>query len=87
MEGVINNFRRGVRTVRSNQMIVTVKDVDSREKAHKLLNKNVIWTSPGKEKKQIKGVVTKPHGNNGALRVKFEKGMPGQAIGAKVKVE
>ena len=87
MEGIINNFRRGVRTVYSNQMIVTVNGVDTKEKANKLLTKKITWISPGKLKKQITGTVTKAHGNNGALRVKFEKGMPGQAIGAKVKVE
>ena len=87
MEGIINNFRRGVRTVYSNQMIVTVNGVDTKEKANKLLTKKITWISLGKLKKQITGTVTKAHGNSGALRVKFEKGMPGQAIGAKVKVE
>ena len=29
----------------------------------------------------------KEHGNKGAVRVKFEKGLPGQAISTKVKIE
>lgn len=87
MEGIISNFRRGKRTVYTNQMIIAVKEIDSKEKANKLLKKKVIWSSSGKQKKQITGIITKAHGNNGALRVKFYKGMPGQAIGKIVKIE
>ena len=53
----------------------------------KYIGKQVIWTSPGKNKKQIKGKVAAAHGNSGALRVIFEKGMPGQAICDEVKIE
>jgi large subunit ribosomal protein L35Ae len=67
-------------------MIVSVKDVDNREKAQKLVGKKVSWFSPGKEKKEIKGEIRSAHGNSGALRVLFEKGMPGQSIGNKVKI-
>jgi len=31
--------------------------------------------------------VRSPHGNKGALRVLFERGMPGQAIGTKVELQ
>jgi len=72
MEAVIVNFRRGRDTQKDTHMILKVDGIDSKEKA------------AGKE---IKGIVKSTHGNKGALRAIFEKGMPGQAIGAKVKVE
>jgi len=68
-------------------MVVLVDGVDSREKAQDLVGKQVTWTTPGKEKRQIKGKVTSPHGNKGAVRVLFESGMPGQSVGNDVKVE
>ncbi|MBL7147436.1 MAG: 50S ribosomal protein L35ae [Nanoarchaeota archaeon] len=85
MEGVISNFRRGRHTVCTDQMIVVIKDVDKKDKTKDLIGKKVLWTSPGK--KIIHGVIKRFHGNKGALRVKFETGMPGQSIGTKVKIE
>ena len=85
MEAVISNFRLGRHTKSNNHMVVLVKGVDTREKAEKLFNKEVIWKSPSG--KEIKGKITNFHGNNGAVRVIFEKGMPGQAVGQKVEVK
>ena len=66
-------------------MIVIVDSVENKEKASSLVGKNVVWKSPSG--KEIKGIVRAAHGRNGALRVLFETGMPGQSIGNKVKVE
>lgn len=85
MEGVIINYRGSHKTQHPNQMIVKVKEIDSKEKAKELLKKTVTWVTPSG--KEMKGAVTKEHGNKGAVRVKFEKGLPGQAIGTKVQVE
>lgn len=84
MEGLILNFRGGKHTQRNDEMIMKVTGIDTKTKAEKLIDKNVEWTTASG--KMIKGKVTKPHGNKGAVRVKFEKGMPGQSISAKVKV-
>jgi large subunit ribosomal protein L35Ae len=87
MEGVITNFRRGRHTQHTNQMIVEVQGVDSKEKTKELIGKTVIWTTPSsKEKRQMKGVVKRSHGNKGAVRVIFERGMPGQAVSQKVQI-
>lgn len=83
MEGTIVNFRGSHKTKSDNHMIVAVNSIDSKEKAKKLIGKEVSWTSPAE--KEIKGKIASSHGNSGALRVIFEKGMPGQAIGTKVK--
>jgi len=67
-------------------MIILVDGVDNREKAAKLIGKSVTWIAPGKEKKEFKGKISAAHGNKGALRVLFEKGMPGQSVGNKVNI-
>lgn len=86
-QGIIVNYRRGRKTQTTNQMIILVPGVDSREKAQKLVGKEVIYTCEGKTSKQIKGKVTFAHGNSGAVRALFETGMPGQAIGDKIEVK
>lgn len=64
-------------------MVVSPKGVDSKDKAKKLVGKKVTYSTG---KKDINGEVTSTHGNKGNVRVKFEMGMPGQAIGGKVKI-
>ena len=64
-------------------MIVKVAGVTTKEAAAKLVGKKVIY---GTGKKDMSGVVASAHGNSGALRVRFETGMPGQAVGQKVKI-
>lgn len=85
MEGVIASFKRGKHVQHTNQMIVSVDSIDNRDKASKLVGKVVVWKSPAG--KEIKGSVRSAHGNKGALRVLFEKGMPGQSLMNKVKIE
>ena len=85
MEGTIVHFRGSRRVKRSNQMVLQVSGVDNKEKAAKMIGKKVVWkTSGGKE---MVGEITNVHGNNGALRIRFGTGMPGQSIGQKVSVE
>ena len=85
MEGIITNFRRGRKTTYKRQMIVQIEGVTDKEKANSLVGKKAVWNSPGK--KEIVGVVNAVHGGKGCVRVVFERGMPGQAIGSKVKIE
>lgn len=85
MDGVIVNYRQGRHHVTGNQMVVLFDGVKNLEKAKSLLGKVVVWKTPSG--KEIKGKITKEHGRNGAVRVLFEKGMPGQSVGAKVEVQ
>ena len=87
MKGIISHFRGSFRRKKGNQLIVVVPGVDKNDKAQPLVGKTAVWTSPGKEKKEIKGKVSAVHGNKGALRVIFEKGLPGQSLGEEVKIE
>ena len=84
MEGVISNYRGSKRTQKTSEMVVKVAGVITKIEADKLKGKKIVWKSPAG--KEIKGVVKKAHGNNGAVLTKFEKGLPGQSIGTKVEI-
>lgn len=83
MEGIIASFRRGRHRTRGNQVVVYVDGL-AREEARSLVGKPVSWTSPGKA--VITGRVSTLHGTKGALRVVFERGIPGQALSQKVRI-
>ncbi|MBI1936380.1 50S ribosomal protein L35ae [Candidatus Woesearchaeota archaeon] len=85
MEATIVNFRGSRRVKSSNQMILQISNVDSKDKASKLVGKKIVWKSPAG--KQLLGQITNVHGNSGALRARFDTGMPGQSIGQKVSIE
>ncbi|MFC1801038.1 50S ribosomal protein L35ae [Nanoarchaeota archaeon] len=87
MEGLIMNFRRARHHAYHRQMIVMISDVDDKKKAIELIGKKAVWVAPGKDKKELVGVVNAAHGSKGYVRVVFERGMPGQAIGSKVRIE
>ena len=85
MEGLIANYRRAKHTQTTNHAIIKVAGVKSKEQAKKLIGKAVVWKNPiGKKNIEIKGSIAKEHGNSGAVRAIFERGIPGQAIGTKV---
>jgi len=84
-EAIVASFRRGRHTYKPRQFLLVVDGI-SREEAEKLVGKKVIWESKGKKKKKIEGVIKKLHGNKATLLAWFEKGLPGQALGTKVKI-
>jgi len=84
MKGKLSNYRRGVHTEYTNQYVVEVDGVSDRQAAAGIVGKRVVWkTTTGKE---IVGKVSKAHGNSGAVLVRFDKGLPGQAIGTDVDI-
>ncbi|MBN2566537.1 50S ribosomal protein L35ae [Candidatus Woesearchaeota archaeon] len=85
MKAVIVNFRSARHHQSTNQMVICVEGVDSKEKAAALVGRKVVWTSPAK--KAIAGKVSATHGNSGAVRAIFETGMPGQSVGSQVTIE
>lgn len=84
MKATIVNFRRNRHTTSSNHLIIAVEGVDSKEKAEKLVNKEIIYNTG---KKDIKGKIASTHGNKGAVRAIFETGMPGQCLGKEVQIK
>ena len=88
MNGVIAAYRGSHKTRHGNQMIVYLDTVKTKKEAVALEGKKVVWANPeGKKKVTISGYVSKAHGGKGALRVVFEKGLPGQSLGTKVEIE
>ena len=84
MKGLIVSFRRGRHNQVNNQMIIKIDSINNKENAKELVNKDVIFkTQTGKE---IKGRITNVHGNKGAVRALFERGMPGQALAKQVEI-
>jgi large subunit ribosomal protein L35Ae len=85
-KALILSFRRGRHTQRTNQFLLEIEGVDTKAKASQYIGKRVIWTSPGAAKKKIYGKITQPHGNNGVLRARFSRGLPGTALGTNVQI-
>ena len=79
MKGVITSYKRGRRTQTCNQMIVLPESPGK-----DLIGKKVVFKTKTKE---IIGKITAMHGKNGAVRVLFEKGMPGQSLLKEVSIE
>ena len=84
MNGLIVNYRRGLKTQTANQYIIEVEGIKTKASTEKLRGKKVVWKT--KSGKSIVGKIMQAHGGKGAVRAKFEKGLPGQALGTKVEV-
>lgn len=84
MDATVMHFRQGRHHQNTRQMILKV--ADTTEEAEKVIGKTVTWTSPAGA--EIKGKVSALHGRKGNVRAIFsEKGLPGQSLGQKVKIE
>jgi ribosomal protein L35AE/L33A len=85
MEGTISNYKMGRHTIHLKHCIIVFPKITNRKEANKLIGRTVVWVSS--TGKQLKGTITRAHGNNGAIRAHFKKaGVPGQALGTKVKI-
>ena len=84
MKARILNFRRGRRTQYTNQFLVEIEGVESRAMASRFVGKKILWKSPAG--KEIRGTLVQPHGNNGVLRARFSKGLPGTVLGKRVEL-
>jgi len=84
MQGLIVNYRIGLKTQTANQYIIKVEGISTKAESQKLRGKKVIWKTS--KARAINGKVMQSHGSKGAVRARFEKGLPGQAIGTKVEI-
>ncbi|ODS42868.1 MAG: 50S ribosomal protein L35ae [Candidatus Altiarchaeales archaeon IMC4] len=84
MKGTIVNYRIGRRTQDTNQLIVSVDGCSTKEAASKLIGNKVTWKTPSG--KEIVGKVASAHGAKGTVRIRFNKGLPGQALGTAVEL-
>ncbi len=81
--GRVMNYRIGIRTQKSHESLIQFTDIDTVKKAGSLLGRKVVWKGC---KKKFIGKIVGFHGKNGAVRVRFKKGLPGQAIGDTVEL-
>ena len=89
-------FRRGLSLQNTNQNLLRIEGVKSREDAKWYLGKRVVYAYRGKNSKKnrteksvhrnVQGKVISVHGDNGVVRAKFHTNLPGQAIGKLVKI-
>jgi len=86
MEAIITSYRRGIKTQKTNQILLDV-NVNSKEEAEKFVGKKVVYSTDGKNNKTIEGKIVVVHGNKGIVRAIMDRGMPGQSLGKKVKIE
>lgn len=84
VRGIVVNYRLGPRSQRSRECLIQFPNVRSRRDASQLIGRKVAW-SDGKNN-TIVGVIVAPHGNKGLVRVRFRRGLPGQALGSTVKI-
>jgi len=85
MKARVIQFRRGRHNIHERHFLIEAEGVDSREKAQKLVGKEVAWKSPAG--KIINGKIAAPHGGKGVVRAIFEIGLPGQAVGTSVEIK
>ena len=81
--GRILNYRIGIRTQMSRECLIQFADAACAGQSGQLIGRKVIWKG---ENKDISGKIVGFHGKNGVVRVKFKKGLPGQAIGTTVQL-
>jgi len=81
--GILIGPRNGMKKQYKRQYLVKFNGIDTREMAKKIIGET-IFVKLGKEK--IRGKVVAAHGNNGVVRVRLKKGLPGWASGAEVEL-
>jgi large subunit ribosomal protein L35Ae len=80
--GRITNYQVGQKSQTAKVCLIEFKGMTSSD-AGKLVGQKVEWKSG---KSLMLGHILSLHGRNGMVRVKFNHGVPGQAIGTVVKL-
>ena len=89
-------YRRGISLQNTNQHLLRVEGVKSKQDAKWYLGKRVAYVYRGKKAlkehgkttkyRTVQGKVTSTHGSNGIVRASFHTNLPGQAVGKLVRV-
>ncbi|MGQ9507207.1 MAG: 50S ribosomal protein L35ae [Candidatus Bathycorpusculaceae bacterium] len=83
LQGTILNYRVGPKTQKPKECIVQFAHVKSFSEAGRLIGHKVAWKH---EKNRFIGKMVALHGKKGLVRVRFRRGLPGQALGTKVEL-
>ena len=81
--GRIMNYRSGNGAQYPHECLIQFDHADLVSRAGELIGQKVIWKG---KNKQFIGKISGFHGKNDVIRVKFKKGVPGQALGALVEL-
>ena len=81
--GRITNYHIGIRTQASKECLVQFANLASGMHIGNFVGQKVLWKSGDSS---ISGRIVGLHGKNGVVRVRFKKGLPGQAIGTTVEL-
>lgn len=76
------NYRIGIRTQASRECLIQFTGIVSQAQPN-FIGRKVVWKG---EKSALFGKIVGFHGKNGVVRVRFKKGVPGQAIGSTVEL-
>ena len=86
VKAIIMAYRGSHKTQDTKRMILKPEGSNSKETAGKFVGKHAVFKTPSG--KEIKGIITKIHGGNGAVLVRFDdKGLPGQSLGKQIQIE
>lgn len=83
LQGLIVSYRTGPRTQHSKECILRFPGIKSSHQAAQLIGRKVGWPIG---KRKIRGKIIALHGKRGLLKVRFRKGIPGQALGMPVEI-
>jgi len=81
--GFVVGYRTGPKTQRSRECILKFPNVASSSEAARFVGRKVAW--PVGERK-VRGKIVALHGKRGLVRVRFRRGVSGQALGTRVEI-
>jgi len=81
--GRIVSYRIGIGTQNPKECLIQFAHINSAALADQLINRKVVWKQ-GVSK--FKGKIVGSHCKKGVVKVKFQKGVPGQALGTTVEL-
>lgn len=84
INGIIESYRRGLKTQRNNQMIIYIPNFQLNE-ISELIGASVLYRD--KHGNIYEGKVKKRHGNGNRVLVEFKRGLPGTSLGDIVKIK
>ena len=84
-KGIFYQYARSRRVQQNNFILIKFPSIKDFGQAARLIGRGVAWEAPSGHK--LRGRIVSTHGKKGAVKAKFEHGLPANAIGTEVIVE